>query len=368
MNGARRGYPDVPNNGPQTNNIIWAFTAVATAFLGLRMICKYRRHSHIWSDDWFLVASWVLLVISCILVSISITDGFGKHDRDINPEVLSDLGLRSVVVGSLYTISSAWSKTSFAISLLRLATSRMRILIWSIIVSMNVFLHMSAVLTWASCRPIEKLWKHTPEGECWPPEIIMPTGIFFNGTSSHFMRVGASCPLANSNIRKTRFLSAVLAYSGFADLVLVLLSWSIVMKLRIDFKEKIGVGIAMSMGLFAGGAAIFKTIELTAIDERDFNYQGSKLIVRNVAEIATTIIAASIPVLRTLVCNLAWNRGNGAATGRRYFRSVLRRDNRTANVEAGMIRMETMSGSAGVSSATSGSRKLGSRGESGRIT
>ncbi|KAI1209561.1 uncharacterized protein F4807DRAFT_460778 [Annulohypoxylon truncatum] len=320
MNEIRREYPGVPDNGPQTNSITWAFVAVATTFLGLRMACKRRRRSHLWSDDWFLVASWVPLTISCVLVSVNIAAGFGKHDEDIDPEVLGELGLRNVVVGSLFTISSAWSKTSFAISLLRIATPHMRILIWTVVASMNIFLHVAAVLTWVACHPIEKLWMYTPEGECWPSAIIMPMGVFFN------------------------------AYSGFSDLVLVLLSWRIVMKLRINLKEKIGVAIAMSMGLFAGGIAIVKTVELTVINERDFN-----------SEIATTIIAASIPVLRTLICDLTWCGGNRAAAGNRYLRFNSPVENREAGIETGADGTGTISGSVGGYSATSGSRKSGAR-------
>ncbi|KAI1457485.1 hypothetical protein F4805DRAFT_475017 [Annulohypoxylon moriforme] len=351
MNDTWNGNPDVPDNGPQTNDIIWAFTVVATIFLGLRMVCKHRRRSHLWSDDWFLVASWILLVVSCVLVSINVTAGFGKHDRDIDPKVLSDLGLRNVVVGSLLTISSAWSKTSFAISLLRIATGRTRILIWTIMVSMNIFLHVSAVLTWAACKPIEKLWRYIPEGECWPPKIIMPMGIFFNGMFFPSIVLTTSRLLAKRDLCMSRLLSIVLAYSGFSDFALVLLSWSIVMKLRIDLKEKIGVGIAMSMGLLAGSTAIVKTVELTAIDERDFN-----------SEIATTIIAASIPVLRTLVCNLAWRHGNGTAVDRRYFRFASPRENRTAAIDTGTAGTETISGSIGTS-VTSGGRKASSGGK-----
>jgi hypothetical protein len=43
--------------------------------------------------------------------------------------------------------------------------------------------------------------------------------------------------------------NALLAYSGVMDIVLALLPWSIVWNLQMKKKEKIGVAVAMSMGV-----------------------------------------------------------------------------------------------------------------------
>lgn len=45
----------------------------------------------------------------------------------------------------------------------------------------------------------------------------------------------------------TKFFGA--AYSGVIDIVLAFLSWSIVWRLQMKRKEKIGVAVAMSMGV-----------------------------------------------------------------------------------------------------------------------
>ncbi|KAI1475589.1 hypothetical protein F4774DRAFT_421468 [Daldinia eschscholtzii] len=260
---------DVPNNGPHMNFAIWIFAALATIFLGLRVACKCKWNTYLWYDDWFLVASWVLLIVSCIMVSANVAVGFGKHDRDIDPGELDGLGMRSLVVGSLCTLSAAWSKTSFAVSLLRIATPRLCILIWFLIISMNIFMHFSIALSWVSCQPVAKWWDSSLEGECWPPEIVLPIGIFFS------------------------------AYSGFMDFVLALLPWVIIRRLQMSLKEKVGIAVAMSMGVFAGATAIVKSASLPVVNDDDFNYLGIELVTRSVAEIATTIIAASIPVLRS---------------------------------------------------------------------
>ncbi|OTA95538.1 hypothetical protein M434DRAFT_28863 [Hypoxylon sp. CO27-5] len=223
--------PNAPNNGPQANTVVWVFAALATLFLVLRVTCKYRKHSQLWCDDWFLVASWILLIISCILVSINTVAGMGKHDDDINPTILDTLGVRTLFVGSLYAISSAWSKTSFGISLLRVSTPRLRIVIWFLMITTNIFMYNSAVLGWVMCRPVTKLWRSSVDGVCWSTGLTLPIYMFFN------------------------------IYSGFVDFVFAILAWIIVIKLQMNLKEKMGLAIAMSMGVVAGVTAIVKALD-----------------------------------------------------------------------------------------------------------
>ncbi|KAI0387453.1 hypothetical protein F5Y04DRAFT_274306 [Hypomontagnella monticulosa] len=296
--------PNVPDNGPQVNRTIWACAAIATLFLGLRVACKWRRRSNLWWDDWILIASLAYLLAGCCIVSVNIAHGFGKLDKDINPANLNSIGLLSTIMGTLYTMSSAWSKTSFAISLLRIATPRLKILVWFLMVSMNIFMHAGTIINWITCHPVQKLWDHYAKGSCWPKEVVLPFGIFFSGTSC--------------------FLFYQVPYSGFMDLVLAGVSWFIIIKLQMNKREKIGVAIAMSMGIFAGITAIVKSAAMTILGRPNFNYYGVDLISRNVIEIATTMVAACIPLLRTLVYDLTWpsrSRGSRNTAAGRYIRS-----------------------------------------------
>jgi hypothetical protein len=45
--------------GPEANAVAWSLLAVAGAFLGLRLYCKYLGRRGLWWDDRILIASWV---------------------------------------------------------------------------------------------------------------------------------------------------------------------------------------------------------------------------------------------------------------------------------------------------------------------
>ena len=54
------------------------------------------------------------------------------------------------------------------------------------------------------------------------------------------------------------------------DLILAIIPWKIIMNLQMQTKEKIGVALAMSMGVFAAGSAFIKCSSLPELGGRDF--------------------------------------------------------------------------------------------------
>lgn len=55
------------------------------------------------------------------------------------------------------------------------------------------------------------------------------------------------------------------------DILLALLPWIILKDLTMKKREKLGVGIAMSMGIFTGVAAFLKTSAIESSGAKDFN-------------------------------------------------------------------------------------------------
>jgi hypothetical protein len=111
------------------------------------------------------------------------------------------------------------SKISFGITLLRLTSGWLRWFVWFCIVTLFLVMIPSATLSWLQCTPVEKAWNPIIEGKCWPAYITINYGIFNAG------------------------------WCTLADFALALLPWKLIWGLQLKFREKIGVGIAMSMGL-----------------------------------------------------------------------------------------------------------------------
>ncbi|KAK4646798.1 hypothetical protein QC761_213980 [Podospora bellae-mahoneyi] len=200
--------------------------------------------------------------------------GYGKHVWQIPFRNLNDMFLIGQITVTLAICSQAWSKTSFAISLLMIHDGihgKTRVFIWFAIVSMNMLFGVSAMLFWVGCTPLEKAWHPFMRGTCWSPNVVITYGIFAS------------------------------AYSGVMDLVLAIIPWKIIMNLQMQTREKIGVALAMSMGVFAAASAFIKCSSLPELGGRDFPHDGVTLVIWGNAEAAVTIMAASVPMLRALV-------------------------------------------------------------------
>lgn len=256
--------------GPPLNYGVWLMTTLAACFLGLRIYCKRLRNRGLWWDDHILVLSFICLVAQSALITFNTTIGYGKHIWDFHPKDLSMFLLMSNTSGFFSILAAMWSKTSFAMTVLRISDGWYKKFIWFIIISINATLGFGAVSTYIQCTPMEKLW--TPlmvGGKCWSKEFIIDYNIF------------------------------TAAYSGTTDIILALLPWKIILTLTLNKKEKIGVLLAMSMGVFAGVASFAKITQLSAINKFDL-IDGIWLSVLATAESSITIMAASIPILRAL--------------------------------------------------------------------
>ncbi|KAK4124425.1 hypothetical protein N657DRAFT_390811 [Parathielavia appendiculata] len=257
--------------GPQINFTLWLLTALSATFLTLRVWCKSLRHRGLWWDDHLLIAAWLCLVVDCSLISACINLGFGRPLTQFKAGNLAPFLLYSNLAGTFSILAALWSKTSFAVTVLRISSGWVKASVWFIIVTVNACLGVAIVITWAQCTPVEKVWRPGLDGECWPKSIQVKYNIF----------------------------TAV--YSGAMDMVLAVVPWKIIWGMTMNRKEKIGVMVAMSMGVFAGITSIIKITQLPSISNATFTESTTQLVILAAAESAITIIAASIPILRALI-------------------------------------------------------------------
>jgi len=175
------------------------------------------------------------------MTSVSVFYGYGKHLDDLDPIQSKKMPLVANIAGTFSILAALWSKTSFAMTVLRISTGWVRWTILTIIMSMTIAMGSAALFEWVRCMPIQKSWIEEVEGTCWPMSVIVTYYQFMNGKPT-------SLPLGV--VELGRLMSDLhVAYSGAMDITLAIFPWIIIHNMRISRKEKFGVMVAMSMGV-----------------------------------------------------------------------------------------------------------------------
>lgn len=202
--------------GPVVIGMCWAMTIMTALFLGTRLYVKFTTHRGMWWDDHLLLMSWFMLVAFSSSVTYATEVGLGKHNGKTHDPTALQL---MIVVATVFSVlGAAWSKTSFALTLLRITKGLLYWGIWAIIVSLNVVLTFNAILQFIWCSPSAAAWDMMVDGKCWNRTIVVDYTIF------------------------------AAAYSAGMDVLLACVPWLVIMNLKMKRSEKIGVAVCMSLG------------------------------------------------------------------------------------------------------------------------
>ncbi|KAJ5502132.1 hypothetical protein N7463_005006 [Penicillium fimorum] len=255
--------------------VMWTMTVIPLIFVLMRLYVRvYMRRVFGWDDAIAIVAMCCMIAYAAVC-HVAANMGLGQHVEIVkkNPDNLMQVALLCSISECLAIMTCTIGKTSFAVTLLRIVVQRwMVIVLWFVIVTMNALNVLAAVSAFLQCKDPRHLWNPAIPSECWPSHIFTNLSLF----------VGA--------------------YSGAQDFVLALLPWTIVWNLQMRKKEKFGVAVAMSLGIFAGAGAIVKTIHLVALsDKADFTWELAPLLIWAAVEDGLAITAASIPALKPLL-------------------------------------------------------------------
>ncbi|OTB15750.1 hypothetical protein K445DRAFT_317394 [Daldinia sp. EC12] len=237
---------------------IWFMVGVSLLALVLRLYCRLSRRRPLWWDDFVLIAAWVMAAIAGGFISAFASPGSGisiAGDR-----IMTYFNICSIFCG----LASAWSKSSFAITLLRLESGRARYFLWYALVTINASYLLYVITAWNKpCGAKAKDDLYIP-GPCWSSTAKM------------------AVPLS------------VVVYSAAMDFALAFFPWRIVWKTQMGKKEKIGVALAMSFGVLAGVIAIKRAVNMTGMDpvaSSSYFYGRCIQCVYNLAEPCVSIVA-----------------------------------------------------------------------------
>lgn len=163
-----------PNPSTTVNASIFSMLAVSTVFLVLRVYCKaFHTRRILWVDDYLLLAGWAVNVVSHGLTSKIMALGYGRS-LVLSPATSTFL----FIADNCHKVALALTKTSFAVTLLRISGGWQVYLIWFLIISMNIQFIVHIVLTWrATCGGENPETPYLP-GPCWKTESAIALGLF----------------------------------------------------------------------------------------------------------------------------------------------------------------------------------------------
>lgn len=209
-------------SGPEVLGLVWALTAIALLLLTARIYTKRRSQKGLWWDDYLLLASWTMLGLFAGTTTYCVHVGLGSHNGSDNVQ-MSPIQLGTIIATVFSVFGAAWSKTSFALTLLRITrVGESRVLywgIWAIVVILNLVLTFNAIIFFIYCDPPSGAWDSSIHAKCWNRNVV---------------------------VTYTKFAAA---YSAAMDFILAFVPWTVIMRLRMRFKEKLGVAVCMSLGV-----------------------------------------------------------------------------------------------------------------------
>ncbi|KAM0563044.1 hypothetical protein ACHAPJ_001888 [Fusarium lateritium] len=264
------------SRGPMIQTVTWLSVAFPIVFVSLRVYTRLFVRKVFGLDDWVIVFSLILLIIYGGIMEVAVQKGLGRHLEwvVINvPENAVPIALLGQVSQPFVVMSCALGKTSFSISLMRLAAQRfIHRFLWFIVVTMLTLHILISLIIFVRCKDPRTTWNPAIVSKCWQPDTYLGV-MYFIG-----------------------------AYSAATDFILALLPWAMLWNLNMKNKEKFGVAVAMSLGVFAGAIAVIKCTKLKAnATSVDPTFDVGELLLTACAENALIIMAACIPTLRPML-------------------------------------------------------------------
>ncbi|KAL2060205.1 hypothetical protein VTL71DRAFT_9600 [Oculimacula yallundae] len=236
-------------------------TIVAIAFLSARFVVKWMRFKAFSLDDGFLALAGACLITDLVIQQHMWNLGMATPQLASKSEFEGIMQM--IIPGSIAYVTSLWAiKIALVIFYKRIAARTKLQTVY------NVVLGVLAV-TWAViffdiiflCYPIERKWKSNPE-----------------------------CSKKASDIN---YWITILA-NIFSDVVIMILPISMVAKLQMPLKQKLGVAAMFALGFFVIIASIIRAY---------YSSKNETMLTCTVSmvETAVAIIATCLPALRTVI-------------------------------------------------------------------
>ncbi|KXX75481.1 hypothetical protein MMYC01_208474 [Madurella mycetomatis] len=257
--------------------IVWVFFSTATIFVALRLTVRFRQNRAFLIDDYWIMFAWVCLLTMSILQTEQmpslwyityLTAGRVAPDQDTVPKTEQLSRWQFPIIKLFWTV--LWSiKASFMAVFFRLVKP------FPVLRRLWYCAAVFVFLAYVGCWLASSL-------TCSPP--------------SDYFRAGAC-----SSPREVWMQRFNVVYSTTvditSDLMIMALPIAILPSLQLDFRRKIGLGVAFSLGVIIISVAIVRMTQV--ISEGTVDLIG--LAIWGAIETSTAVIVGSLPPLKALL-------------------------------------------------------------------
>ncbi|CAG9957028.1 unnamed protein product [Clonostachys rosea f. rosea IK726] len=267
--------------------VIWGENFLTLILIGLRFYTRHFIRGKVGWDDYWLIVTWLLMVIFGALTSVGVGHGMGQHPADLTTEQFADGVFYITCAQVIASLAIGMCKVVVATFLLRIVTATwQRWFLWFCIGSMMLLSFILSSVVFAQCSPVESIWN---------PLL-------------------ADKKVCHINLTILAFVDC--SYAAFLDFVLAGFPWIALRNLNMKRKERITICISLSLGVFAGICGVIRTSGLGALNQtNDYLYAMPDNYMWTFTEVSTTIICVTIGSFRPL-----WNklRGHDSSSGGGY--------------------------------------------------
>lgn len=129
--------------------------------------------------------SQLILIAYGGIIEAAIQKGLGRHVEyilTVHPEHAVPLALLGQISQPFVVMSCALGKTSFSISLMRLAVQPfIHRFLWFIVISMLTLHILISIIVFVRCRDPRTTWNPAIVSECWDPNVYLGVMYFIGG-------------------------------------------------------------------------------------------------------------------------------------------------------------------------------------------
>ncbi|RGP61074.1 integral membrane [Fusarium longipes] len=275
------GLWDVDDFGVIADKACWSMFAVTTVVVVLRLISRQffgqgNTGGGLGWDDFITAFCVIVMLITCIMITIGTHYGLGQRLDDIDPALIPSALKWNVIISSVLIWTFSLPKFAIIATLKRILDYGLKttILFWGLALSSQACILATSIWWYKQCDPVEFGWDRSiPGGTCASVQVMSDLGYFTS------------------------------AYSAFLDGFFALYPIPFIMRLNMPLKNRILVSIALGLSFMACILSIYKlTIfgEIFVILAENPTYPVPFLDILGLGEGCILLICASLPTLGPL--------------------------------------------------------------------